>query len=1001
MLRIAHHKKAWRILSAVVSFLFFLQSTLPVFAFSLFGGGLKMPSASSVAGDIEQRYNINTEAVREQGQQFNVSNLKKNAPEVTIQFTPTDPKVGEKLTAIALPTFFSTPEDQLYYTWYLKHSGCDLNSTPSGDVIDQCDRDADNKITVEDWKIEAMRIIASNDFDGPTDYAASGLVDNDNDGFRAPYGSGDTLRAKTDYCYYQDAVSGNLYEIAKGGDITFRYTSGGNQVDCTAKPVCLVVNATVNPGTIDAEATGGDGGSGGGSGTGGSGGTGGDASVSGETFVAGSADNALAGYPTCSGGSPSCYVGTPACVTDSLHVSSGGQVLTSCEASNRSDAEPMCVHLFPNAPSSVTGNGTFGLNEENFWRTDPNDPSTASNGNKDEANVAGLGQSRFRWNYASGDMVGVVVEGTSMIPTRHADASGAIMWAFSKKNCPMNESTGTGEYRQKIKGYDVAFPTINIDLNKCLERNLIDPTIGGQATNLEVHLTTTPELPQNDGTGRDDGDVVEVTATIDNLAKNLTETFYDWRVELSSNGTPNPTTGWVNITSSLNALSGDRKLLSLARGNGVNTLRLKMNMRDGDLFAGKAFATYLDGSQAGYLRFRLDTAENFDASGITRKGRSSVIVHFTSSTDKIHAYLVDVEKIPSGTGSVARLGRSDTEICLGNIGAAPSPDPEVAAKQALDKLEAKVCRVLRNEIIAVQLDNPIDAATGKETYSNFTWSINGKPLVCNAKVSPVCFDDHQGNIAFFPVMGEVGDSLTVSVTANKISARTSTNESISLSRLFRIVDPTVEIISGDETLVWPKVLGQYRDADGNVFLDESADTLQSLPDSDVKLQAKFIPEFLGNLDIPADARWPKVELSWRVDDEELGGGGTKAITFTTNKPAGSVYNVALNAVYRPTDANRKALADIWGISVFDASEQYFGASIQLEHPSSDLLPLKSGSKKYLALLSNYLPASLLFGLRMLLTVAFILFVASLVMTWLPGAQSSTRVFSRGDSVRNS
>lgn len=997
----AHHKMTRRILSGVVSCIFFIQGVLPASAFSLFGGGLKMPSASSVAGDIEQRYNVNTEAVREQGQQFNVMNLKKNAPEVTIQFTPTDPVVGEKITAIALPTFFTTSEDMLYYTWYIKRSGCNLSNSPAAAVIEQCDRNNDSKITVEDWKIEAMRSISSNDFDGPVDYAANGLVDNDNDGFRAPYGSGDNLRSKTDYCYYQDSVNGTFYEIAEGGDITFRYTSGGNPVDCTAKPVCLITNVTVSPGTIDAEATGGDGGSGGGSGTGGSGGTGGDASVSGDTFVTGSADNALAGFPTCSGGTPSCYVGTPACVTDTLNVSGGGPVLTSCEASNRSDAEPMCKHLFPNAPGAVTGNGSFNLQEENFWQTDPNDPSTASNGNKDEANVAGLGQSRFRWNYAAGDMVGVVVEGISMNPTKHADASGMIMWAFSKKNCPMSEASGTGEYRQKIKGYDVTFPTINIDLNKCLERNLIDPTVGGQATNLELHLASTPDLPQNDGTGRDDGDTVEVTATIDNLAKNLTETFFDWRVELSSNGTANPTTGWVNITSSLNALSDDRKLLSLVRGNGVNTVRLKLNLRDGDLFAGRALATYLDGNKNGYLRFRLDAAENFEASGVTRKGRSSVIIRFSSSTEKIHAYLVDVEKIPSGTGSVARLGRSDTEICLGgNVAAPPAADPEAAAKQALDKLEAKVCRVLKNEIIAVELDNPIDAATGKETYSNFSWTVNGKPLICNVKVSPQCFDDRQGNIAFFPVMGEVGDSLTISVTANKIAARTSTNESISLSRLFRITDPSVEIISGDETLVWPKVLGQYRDADGNAFLDESKDTFQALPDSSVKLRAKFIPDFLGNLDVPTDARWPKVELSWKVDDTELGGSGTKEIIFDTQKPAGSVYNVVLNAVYRPTDASRKALADIWGISVFDASEQYFGASIQLEHPSEDLLDQQQGTKKYLALLSNYLPASVLFGLRMLLSVAFILFVAGLVMAWLPNTQPSTRIFSRGKSFRN-
>jgi hypothetical protein len=34
-------------------------------------------------------------------------------------------------------------------------------------------------------------------------------------------------------------------------------------------------------------------------------------------------------------------------------------------------------------------------------------------------------------------MLGVVIEGTSMIPTKHPDSSSAIMWAFSKNDCPV------------------------------------------------------------------------------------------------------------------------------------------------------------------------------------------------------------------------------------------------------------------------------------------------------------------------------------------------------------------------------------------------------------------------------------------------------------------------------------------------------------------------------------------------------------------------------------
>ncbi|MFZ1684628.1 MAG: hypothetical protein WAU88_10935, partial [Candidatus Zixiibacteriota bacterium] len=427
------------------------------------------------------------------------------------------------------------------------------------------------------------------------------------------------------------------------------------------------------------------------------------------------------------------------------------------------------------------------MSEENFWFTNPNDPSTANNGNKDEANVTGLGQSRFKWNYATGDLVGVVVEGTSMIPTKHDDATNMIMWAFSRNNCPMSVATGTGEYQKGVKGYSVTFPTVNIDLNSCLERNLVDPTQGGQATNLELDLKATPDLPQNDGAGRNDGDILEVTAAVTNAARTLTDTFFDWRIDLSPNGSPNPT-NWVNITAELNGLSDNRKLLSAVRGSGVNTVRLKLNILDSDVLGTdvngnkKAFAQYLLGG-TGYLRFRLDASENFDTTGVTRKGRSSVIVKFTSIGERIHAYIVDV------AGEPARVDLSSTEICTGSANPVDPLD-----QQALDKLESKVCRVLKNEIIGIELDNPGNA------YSNFNWTMNGKPLVCNSKVSASCFDDRQSSVAFFPVIGELGDTVTISVSANKVDALTSTDESISLSRLFRIVDPTVEIVPGNSNV---------------------------------------------------------------------------------------------------------------------------------------------------------------------------------------------------------
>jgi len=90
-------------------------------------------------------------------------------------------------------------------------------------------------------------------------------------------------------------------------------------------------------------------------------------------------------------------------------------------------------HLFPNNPE--TGDGEFGLSEEQSWNTNPHDSDTADLGNVDEANVSGAGRNSFTWTYRDGDQVGVVVEGVSNEFTSYEDSSYKVMWAFSNNNC--------------------------------------------------------------------------------------------------------------------------------------------------------------------------------------------------------------------------------------------------------------------------------------------------------------------------------------------------------------------------------------------------------------------------------------------------------------------------------------------------------------------------------------------------------------------------------------
>lgn len=1158
------HKKSfvtrYATLVAIVGLL--APSVVPIEALSR--PKISVPSASDTASDLERRYHIDPEGIKDQGETLNVSDSKKLTPEVSIFFSPSDPKEGEKMSARAFPVYFISETKQMYFTWYLQRSACvKSNSISSSNRF--CDLDGNGRINEEDWKIEAARNIASNGFDWEFEPYTS---ETDADGYSARFG-GDNRVNMPNYCYYHDNENGENYEIvgdagepdfgcsagkepvcmegvqevdpedvsntntplARDLELYYQFDDGTgetasdtsvNESDGTLTNGPVWTSGNINGGLdfdgaddyvvtsdaatldIDNEANftvagwfnrdtftadhtivaKSDGQSAvengylvyiddatdrlvfkasdgtdqytvqststftstgwnhfalvwndtsgatlyinGSAEAGTTSGTFTDIGslANAEQFVVGaesdqanpfdgkldeirlysraltsgeitsldalteptevsnpvsSSEATVTGFPYCSSsGTVACINGTPCCVSNTSTATACEQNITggTCSVETSGSSDPVCRHLFPRAPGFTSGDGSFGLAEERFWQTDPKDNNTSDNGNKDEANVVGLGQESFNWNYSKGDKVGVVVEGTSMIATKHADSSNMIMWAFSKNRCL--EGGARGSYQKNIKGYDVNIPTIEIDLNDCLEGNLVDPLEGGQATNLEVALQATPDDPLNDSSTQNTGDIVEVSASINNAARGIQNTFFRWEVDISPNGTINPPS-WRNITGSLNGLPGGRNLLSQSRGNGVDRLRLALNIKDDDRFGTNTFEDFIPNG-IGYLRFRLEVAENFNAAGANRRGREDIVIKFVSSGDRIAAYIVDVE------GDPARLklrAGENAEICSGVVDPSITDPTLRKEREVLARLDTKMCRVVKNEIIGLKLIGT--------NLSNFRWSINDLPLVCNNQVGvsdPLVGcpgTDTQGPVNFFPVIGNVGDIFTVTATANEIrfgepggSTTDSSEKVVTVSRSFKIVEPEVSIVSANEDAAWPKVLGQYVDAEGGTYADKSKLTLQAFPGSVVTLEALFTPDFLRSYAPPL------TERSWTVDGEPVGDGTSNVITFSTLKEPGSIYNIGLSAVNRPRPDIRKALQDIWKISTLDSTEMYFASSVQLEHPES-LEIGKAGVNKYLALVSSYLPAPLLFSIRVFLSAGLILFVTGFLFALVPNA----------------
>jgi hypothetical protein len=151
---------------------------------------------------------------------------KTSGPQVEVTFSSDALKLGEIVTADAVPGFFNNNSDpsNLYFTWFLKREGCENKKDVSGTdeatkaLKNKCDFDNNGKITENDWKIAAAQITAKGAFD--SSQASYG----NNSGAITPGGykatpspsKWDGKTADTDdipNCYIKENTTGSFYEL--------------------------------------------------------------------------------------------------------------------------------------------------------------------------------------------------------------------------------------------------------------------------------------------------------------------------------------------------------------------------------------------------------------------------------------------------------------------------------------------------------------------------------------------------------------------------------------------------------------------------------------------------------------------------------------------------------------------------------------------------------------------------------------------------------------------
>ncbi|MFA7208669.1 MAG: hypothetical protein WC120_00130 [Parcubacteria group bacterium] len=837
-----------------------------------------------------EKLGVNQAELKNAVQTMNVSRQKKIPPQVSVTFTPASPVPGEKITATATPTYFMNDPSQLYYTWLLKRSGKNGGA--------------------EDYKVAAMRIIASGDFEYEREpYTSSGKKSDgdsdtgDSDGYYAFFG-GQDQKGKKARCFANDVSSGNDYEIT-------------------------------------------------------------------------------------------------------------------------------CKHAFPTSSPGEVGDGEFGLEEEEFWHTDPKSNDTANSGTMDEAAVVGLGKTTFSWIYAPGDKVGVIVEGISVDPTSYSDSSYKTMWAMPKNtedNCndvdldslPENRtdtpivtkidytdtdadgyeesytkvttttsySYAEGDYTVKTgespgiqllkttttttTTQDCVLPpasllepspveicgdpttpaywpalsstsnprTVTIadgaldsstDFNNCLEDNLVDPAQGTSNKKLDVSLSYLPDTPMNDPAG-DNADELVVQSSILNSG-NKDFLHYDWSVSLGSSISSDD---WIALDTNAKKQAG----LDQTAGIGLKSLKMNLNFDKPETFYAKIV-----------LRVKETSFEDLQKEGV-----ATIIIPIYNAQNKIEVFPTNVS--------------ADLGITL---------DVAPGAKRCDSGIEKTLCPLVKNEIVGLRTDiSPADY--------NLAWTLNGEPLS----------SENPGTAtAYFPVLQEKGSKYTVNLSASHKTSK----EKVLLTKTFVVADPEIYISAVNESAVTstclPILLGYYVDpinknphpvpaGDDSLWPDYSEDSFEALQGKMIKLKA------VSNMFSTNQPAWIIDGTAVTADNAASLGATLNAdgtLSFIADKPADAIYSVGIETLYTQPNLVKKALYEKWGVPLTGFYEKRVSKSITIK--VADQIDVSAGlitqtqDKKILASIFSAVPDYVNFLFRIILTLLLILFSTGLLFSFFP------------------
>ncbi len=461
-------------------------------------------------------------------------------------------------------------------------------------------------------------------------------------------------------------------------------------------------------------------------------------------------------------------------------------------------------------------------------------------------------------------------------------------------------------------------------LNDCLYDNLTSPSENSASSSkLEVSLSYSPTSPINDPNNVTDpnlslGDDITVQSAVNNANDN-NYLQYSWEAFASDDPSPDSWGSPLPKSSLPNSTQME--------GLGLDTFKFKLNLHN----------------PKKYLNIKLTVKES-TGDGNYREGHTNILIPIKSNDDVLSTFLTTATNVSAPHISMA------SEICTSAI-------------------ESALCPIVKNKIIGVKIP--------QGNLTDFLWTVDGKPFTYSSCFFDGCNLSKQTNVAYFPALKEVGEQYIIGLTA----INQTTNEKVSLSKTFKVVDPSIAISSLNSNTCKPVQLGNYIDLNGKSWPDYSTLNFWGLSNSSIQLQASTV-------NFPSSGN----VYTWIVDGNAIDATTAPAFGYSVDangvltlpsKKTGEGYNVTATTIYSQDEAALAALNKYWNISYDQFYEKNITKDIIITMQDGVSIASSATPKKILATIYTSLPSYLTFILRITLTMIIILFGSQLILAFFP------------------